>query len=104
MPERDAPITPEEVAHVARLARLAIGDEELAGYTADLAAVLGHAADLAALDLAGVEPTAHPLPLRNVDRPDEVRPGLRREEALAGAPDVAEGRYFRVPRILGDDG
>jgi len=100
MPER---ITPDEVAHVARLARLALTGEELARFTADLAAVLDHAAELAALDLDGVAPTSHPLTLRNVTRPDEPRPGLARDDVLAGAPDHEAGR-FRVPRILGEDG
>jgi len=90
-----------DVAHVARLARLDLTDEELALFTDQLATVLDHAADVAALDLSGVEPTAHPLPIRNVLRPDEVRPGVDRDEVLAVAPDVEDGR-FRVPRIMGD--
>jgi aspartyl-tRNA(Asn)/glutamyl-tRNA(Gln) amidotransferase subunit C len=61
--------------------------------------VLGHAADVAARDLDGVPPTAHPLPLRNVLRDDEVRPTLDRAEVLAAAPVAEDGR-FRVPRIL----
>jgi len=90
-----------EVAHVARLARLALSEEELERFTAQLGSVLAHAADVAALDLASVRPTAHPLPLRNVFRPDAPRPGLDRAEVLAVAPDVENGR-FRVPRIVGD--
>jgi len=65
----------------------------------DLAAVLAHAADVASLDLDGVPPTAHPLPLRNVLRADVVRPSLDRDEVLASAPAAEDGR-FRVPRIL----
>ena len=61
--------------------------------------ILEHAADVAALDLADVEPTAHPLPLVNVLRPDEVRPGVDRAEVLAQAPAAEDGR-FRVPRIM----
>jgi aspartyl-tRNA(Asn)/glutamyl-tRNA(Gln) amidotransferase subunit C len=90
-----------DVAHVARLARLDLTEEELTLFTDQLATVLDHAADVAALDLSGVEPTAHPLPIRNVLRPDEVRPGVDRDEVLAVAPDVEDGR-FRVPRIMGD--
>jgi aspartyl-tRNA(Asn)/glutamyl-tRNA(Gln) amidotransferase subunit C len=63
--------------------------------------ILDHAEDVAALDLEGVEPTAHPLPLANVLRDDEVRPSLDREEVLAQAPAAEDGR-FRVPRILGE--
>ena len=96
-----APISRADVAHVAHLARLALTEEEIERFTAQLAAVLGHAADLAALDLSGVAPTAHPLPLRNVLRDDEVRPGLDREETLAQAPASEDGRFL-VPRILGE--
>jgi aspartyl-tRNA(Asn)/glutamyl-tRNA(Gln) amidotransferase subunit C len=95
-------ISREDVAHVARLARLDLGDDELDRFTRQLAAVLDHAADVAALDTEGVPPTAHPLPLANVLRADEPRPGLDREEVLAQAPAAEDGR-FRVPRILGDD-
>ena len=94
-------LTREDAAYVARLARLALTDEELDTYAEQLAAVLEHAAQVAALDTEGVTPTAHPLPLRNVLRPDEVRPSLDRDEVLAGAPAV-EDRRFRVPRILGE--
>jgi aspartyl-tRNA(Asn)/glutamyl-tRNA(Gln) amidotransferase subunit C len=90
-----------DVAHVARLARLNLTDEELDLFTGQLATVLDHAADIAALDLASVPPTAHPLPVRNVFRADEPRPGVDRDEVLAVDP-AAEGGRFRVPRIVGD--
>lgn len=96
-----ARLSRDDVAHVATLARLQLSEEELDRYTDQLAAVLDHAADVAALDLAGVEPTAHPLPLANVLRADTVVPGLDRDEVLAQAPAAAEGR-FRVPPVLGD--
>lgn len=95
-------ITREEVEHVAQLARLALTAEEIDALTPELAAILEHAADLSALDTEGVPPTAHPLPLVNVFRPDEPRPGLDRDEVLAEAPAVEDGR-FRVPRILGEE-
>ena len=63
--------------------------------------MLEHAADIAALDIADVPPTAHPLPLVNVLREDTPRPSLDREEVLAQAP-LAEDRRFKVPRILGE--
>jgi aspartyl/glutamyl-tRNA(Asn/Gln) amidotransferase C subunit len=94
-------ISRQDVAHVARLARLDLTDEELERFTEQLAAVLEHAADVASLDISGVPPTAHPLPLRNVLREDEPRPGVDRQEVLAQAPDVEDGR-FKVPRILGE--
>lgn len=84
---------------MAQLARLALTDEELDQYTRELGVILDHADDLAALDLDDVEPTAHPLPLRNVARSDEVTPSLDRDVVLAEAPEVEDDR-FRVPRIL----
>lgn len=85
--------------HVARLARLALADDEIERLTVDLGAILEYAEDLAALDLDGVAPTAHPLPLVNVFRADAVGPTLDRDEVLAEAPAAEDGR-FRVPRIL----
>jgi len=98
MPES---ISPADVAHVARLARLDVTEDEVALFSQQLAAVLDHAADVAALDTAGVPPTAHPLPLLNVLREDVETPSLERDEVLAMAPAAEDGR-FRVPRILGD--
>ena len=95
-------LTRDDVAHVARLARLSLTDAELDTYTIQLGAVLDHADDVASLDLADVEPTAHPLPLVNVLRSDEVGPCLDRDEVLAQAPAV-EDRRFRVPAILGEE-
>jgi aspartyl-tRNA(Asn)/glutamyl-tRNA(Gln) amidotransferase subunit C len=97
MPE----LTREAVAHVAKLARLALSDAEIDGLRDDLAGILEHAADLAALDTSGVEPTAHPLDIINVFRSDVARPSVDRAEVLAVAPAAADGR-FRVPQILGD--
>jgi aspartyl-tRNA(Asn)/glutamyl-tRNA(Gln) amidotransferase subunit C len=96
-------LTEADVAHVARLARLDLTAEEIERFTGQLAAVLAHAADVAALDIADVPPTSHPVPLVNVLRDDEARPTLDRDEVLACAPDAAEGR-FRVPRILEEEG
>jgi len=92
-------ITRADVEHVARLARLALTEEEIEQLTGELGTILEHAAAVSTLDLAGVPPTAHPLPLVNVLRADVVRPPLDRAEVLAQAPDVEGGR-FRVPRIL----
>ena len=91
----------DDVAHVAHLARLDLTADELERFTEQLAAVLDHADDVAALDLESVPPTAHPLPLANVFRDDEPRPGLDRDEVLAQAPAAESGR-FRVPPILGE--
>ena len=94
-------ISRDDVAHVARLARLQIDDAELDLFTEQLGSILDHAADVEALDLDDVPPTSHPYPLRNVVRPDEVRPCLDRDEVLAQAPS-AEGGMFRVPPVLGE--
>jgi aspartyl-tRNA(Asn)/glutamyl-tRNA(Gln) amidotransferase subunit C len=96
-----APISREDVAHVARLARLDLTDDELERFTGQLGAVLEHAADIAALDIADVPPTAHPLPLVNVLREDVPVPSVDRAEVLAQAPATEDGR-FKVPRILGE--
>lgn len=97
----DERLTRQDAAYVARLARIDLSEEELDLYAGQLAAVLDNAAQLSALDTAGVEPTAHPLPLKNVLRSDEPRPCLDRDVVLAQAPAVEDNR-FQVPRILGD--
>jgi len=96
-----APISRDDVAHVARLARLTLTDDELDTFTSQLASILDHAADVEALDLDDVAPTSHPYPLENVVRPDEVRPCLDRDEVLAEAPSAEDG-MFRVPPVLGE--
>ncbi|MEY2403650.1 MAG: aspartyl-tRNA(Asn)/glutamyl-tRNA(Gln) amidotransferase subunit [Acidimicrobiaceae bacterium] len=95
-------ISRDDVAHVARLARLELSDDELELFTAQLGAVLDHAADVEALDVGDVPPTMHPYPLRNVLRDDAVRPGVDRDEVLRQAPAAEDGR-FKVPPILGEE-
>jgi aspartyl-tRNA(Asn)/glutamyl-tRNA(Gln) amidotransferase subunit C len=96
-----SPLTREEVAHVAKLARLSLSEEELDLFTEQLGQVLEHASDMNSLDLANVVATAHPFGLINVVRIDEVRPSLDRDEVLAMAPDTQDGRFV-VPRIMGE--
>ena len=96
-----ARLTREDAAYVARLARIDLTADELDLYAGQLAAVLDHAAQVAAVDTSGVAPTAHPIPLSNVLRPDEPRGSLDRGEVLAQAPAVEDGR-FRVPRMMGE--
>ena len=91
----------EDVAHVAKLARLTMSESELDMFTEQLGQVLDHASDMSALDLDGVVATAHPFGLINVVRDDEVRPSLDHDAVLAMAPDAQDGR-FAVPRILGE--
>jgi aspartyl-tRNA(Asn)/glutamyl-tRNA(Gln) amidotransferase subunit C len=96
-----AQITREDVAHVARLARLQLTEDELDMFTGQLAKVLDHARDVEALDVGDVPPTSHPYPLQNVLRGDELRPTLDRDVVLAAAPATEDGR-FRVPPVLGE--
>ena len=94
-------ISRDDVAHVARLACLSLTEDELDSFTSQLADILEHAADLDALELEEIEPTAHPLPLANVLRDDEPGAEADREAFLASAPQV-ENNQFRVPPALGD--
>jgi aspartyl-tRNA(Asn)/glutamyl-tRNA(Gln) amidotransferase subunit C len=100
-------ITREEVAHLARLSRLDLSDDELAHYAEQLDVILGSVARVgeAVAELGqgqDIPPTSHSLPLTNVTRPDEERPCLDPAEVLSQAP-AAESQRFRVPRILGED-
>lgn len=88
-----------DIARVASLARIALTDDELAAYAAQLENILDHAERVQALPTEGVEPTSHPLPMVNAFRPDVVTGSLDRADALAEAPETEDG-YFRVPRIL----
>ena len=96
-----SPLSREEVAKVAKLARLRITDAELEQFTQQLGQILEHANDMTSLNLADVEPTGHPFGLINVMREDVVRPSLNRDAVFAEAPDSEEGR-FGVPRIMGE--
>jgi aspartyl-tRNA(Asn)/glutamyl-tRNA(Gln) amidotransferase subunit C len=89
-------ITRDEVLHVAKLARLELTEGEIERFTEQLSAILEAVAKVSELDLADVEPTAHPLDLVNVWADDEPRPCLPVGEALANAPDREAG-FFRVP-------
>jgi aspartyl-tRNA(Asn)/glutamyl-tRNA(Gln) amidotransferase subunit C len=89
-------ISSEDVLHVARLARLRLTDAEVERMTEQLSTIIGHVQELSALDLAGVEPTAHALDLTNQVRPDASRPSWPRDVVLQNAPDPADGG-FRVP-------
>jgi aspartyl-tRNA(Asn)/glutamyl-tRNA(Gln) amidotransferase subunit C len=105
-------ISKDDVAHLARLARLALTDAELDGFAGQLDAILTHVGQIQAVDVTGVDATDNPLKARragaqrpgddlsNVTRPDTVEPCLTQEEALAAAPKAVDGR-FAVPRILG---
>ena len=95
-------ISRDEVAHLARLARLDLRDDELDHYSSQLDVILASVARVAEVAAADVPATSHPIPMTNVLRPDVVTPGLTSAEALSGAPASDEGR-FRVPRILDEE-
>jgi aspartyl-tRNA(Asn)/glutamyl-tRNA(Gln) amidotransferase subunit C len=97
--EGEGRISAAEVEHVARLARLALSPAELEKMRAELNGILGYIDKLRALDVEGVEPTSHAVPLTDVTRADEPRPSLPPDEMLANAPERA-GELFRVPRII----
>ncbi len=95
-------LSPEDVAELARLARIELTTEELEQLAPQLDVILqsvAHVADVAADD---IPPSSHALPLTNVFREDVVKPSLPLADVLAGAP-AAEQDRFRVPRILGED-
>ena len=94
-------ISRDDVAHLARLARLTLTDGELDSFAGQLDAILTHVSAIQAVDVTGVEATDNPLKDVNVTRPDEVAPSLTQEQALAAAPKAVDGR-FGVPRILGE--
>lgn len=98
-----AAISRDEVAHLARLARLAVTDDELDTFADQLDEILTSVARVGEVAAEDIPPTSHAVPLTNVMRPDEPRPGLSRDAALAGAPAAEDGR-FRVPRILAEEG
>src|SRR5215203_199152 len=102
MPDSGSAVTRDEVAHLARLARLALEPDELDRFGGQLDAIVSAISRIGDLDTADVPPTSHALPLTNVTRADEVRPGLTQVQALSGAPAAEDGR-FRVPRILGEE-
>jgi aspartyl-tRNA(Asn)/glutamyl-tRNA(Gln) amidotransferase subunit C len=95
-------ITLEDVRHVARLSRLAMSEEQLHKFTGQLEGILEYVAKLNEVDVAGVEPMAHALPLHNVLRTDAVQPSLPLDKVLQNAPDT-DGPFFKVPKILGGD-
>jgi aspartyl-tRNA(Asn)/glutamyl-tRNA(Gln) amidotransferase subunit C len=95
-------LSSKEVLKVGTLSRIRLTPEEVEKFSSQLSGILDYVDKLRELDTQGVEPLAHALPIHNVLRPDEPRPGLTPEQALAGAPQ-ADGDFFRVPRVL-DEG
>jgi aspartyl-tRNA(Asn)/glutamyl-tRNA(Gln) amidotransferase subunit C len=95
-------VSRDEVAHLARLARLAVTDHELDVFAGQLDVILGAVARVGEVAAADIPPTSHAVAMTNVYRPDQVRPPLSRDVVLAAAPAVEDDK-FRVPRILSDE-
>lgn len=95
-------ISRDDVAHLAQLARIELEASEIDHLAGQLEVILGAVARVQEVAGADVAPTSHPLPLKNVFRPDVIRPSLMPEEALSGAP-ASEEQRFRVPQILGEE-
>jgi aspartyl-tRNA(Asn)/glutamyl-tRNA(Gln) amidotransferase subunit C len=93
------PLTREEVLHVAQLARLRLGPEEVELFTRQLNDILTYVEKLRQVDTTGVPPLAHVIPVVNAFREDEVKPGLARDDALDNAPAREEGAFV-VPRVI----
>ena len=92
----------DDVAHLAGLARIDLSDAELEKMVGELTVILDAVAKVQEAGVEDIPPMSHPMPLTNVTRPDEVRPSLGADAALAGAP-AAELQRFSVPRILAED-
>lgn len=95
-------ISRDDVAHLARLARMELTEDELAHYAEQLDVILGAVQRVSEVAADDVEPMSHPVAISNVFRADQNVPGLTPHEALAGAPAVEDDR-FRVPRILDEE-
>jgi len=95
-------ISRDDVAHLARLARLAVTEEELDVFAGQLDVILSSVARVGEVAADDIPPTSHAVPLTNVLRADEPRPSIDRDAVLAAAPAAEYGR-FRVPRILAEE-
>ncbi len=95
-------ISESEVRHIGHLSRLNPSDEEVGRFSEQLSAILEYIEQLNEVDTTDVQPTAHALPVHNVLREDEPRPGLVPDQALANAPQ-RDGDFFAVPKVLDQD-
>ena len=97
-----AAISRDDVAHLAKLARINMSDAELDHLAQEMDVILGAVDRVQEVAAVDVPPTSHPIPVNNVYRQDIVLPSLTPSEALSGAPAQAESR-FKVPQILGEE-
>ena len=92
-------ISLDQVLHVAKLARLALREDQLTKLAPQLGAILQYVEQISKIDMKGVEPMAHALPLHNILREDIVEPSLPLEEVLKNAPET-DGTFFEVPKVI----
>ena len=95
-------IAPEQVRHVAKLARLALDDSQLDRFGPQLESILKYVGQIGAVDVRDVEPMAHALPVANVFRDDVVGVSLPLDKVLQNAPET-DGPFFKVPKVIGED-
>ena len=95
-------ISLEQVRHVAKLSRLQLSQEQIQKFAGQLESILEYVAKISQVDVSGVEPMAHALPVHNVFREDVAQPALPLEEVLKNAPET-DGPFFKVPKIIGAD-
>ena len=95
-------ITPDQVKHVAKLARLSVDDTDLPRLAGQLESILGYVTKIEQVNVTGVEPLAHALPLHNVLRDDVPGPALPLEKVLQNAPET-DGPFFAVPKVIGGE-
>lgn len=95
-------ITPEQVSHVAKLSRLALTGEQQSRFAGQLESILDYVATIGEVDVAGIEPMAHAVPLANVLREDTAQSALPLQMVLQNAPET-DGPFFKVPKIIGGD-
>jgi len=98
----DSQITSEQIRHVAKLARLAIDEDHLRKFVPQIETILGYVAQIQKVQVSGIEPMAHAVPLCNVLRADEPAAPLPVEKVLRNAP-ATDGEFFRVPKVIGGD-
>jgi aspartyl-tRNA(Asn)/glutamyl-tRNA(Gln) amidotransferase subunit C len=101
-PAKNPAVDMSDLRHLAKLARLAVSDEQLVKYGDQLHAILGYVQRISQADVGGIEPMAHPLPVSNAFRDDVVGDSLQLEKVLQNAPD-SDGPFFKVPKIIGGD-
>jgi aspartyl-tRNA(Asn)/glutamyl-tRNA(Gln) amidotransferase subunit C len=98
----DPHLSLDDLRHVATLARLSLSDEKLKTLSGQLESILGYIDQIGQVEMSGVPPMAHALPVHNVLREDVVEPPLPLEKVLQNAPET-DGPFFKVPKVIGGE-